>query len=383
MPSMFADQAVALLAKAPTALCPTLELVSIASNQTGELPGSSSLSRLPGKSAATTTPSVIESWSAPLAVVSGPAAANLVQLNTLCARNDTLNAASSTMASTPVSAAVSPVDKAMDTTLGSAAEPRVLHAGLVFPELTLSSGAPIAQPVVDPLSAPLAPPTMQANAANYELAGAVQASVPCGPMVTATLETPANPIETHGLSIQTTPAIVEALLIQSPLVSEMKLIEQVAAEASSPTPPTPLLAVSESVDDALPSTRAVSAAPLDLEAAEEITPAPIAASALEPNTLGPTLSILGCPSENASESDSSEAELRVPGQVSNVVAGIRVCVDVGLFSSNASKPWLDEGLTGKVCKCDEIGDALVDFDGMKAKQWIGKSQFHHLLVYAD
>ncbi len=73
----------------------------------------------------------------------------------------------------------------------------------------------------------------------------------------------------------------------------------------------------------------------------------------------------------------------MPGQVSNVVAGIRVCVDVGLFSSNASKPWLDEGLTGKVCKCDDIGDARVDFDGMKAKQWVGKSQFQHLRVYAD
>ena len=176
---------------------------------------------------------------------------------------------------------------------------------------------------------------------------------------------------------------MEALLIQSPLVSEMNLIVQVAAEASSPTPPTPLIAVSESVDDALPSTRALSAALLDLEAAEEITPAPIAASALEPNTLGPTSTILGRPSENASESESSEAELGVPGQVSNVVAGIRVCVEVGLLSSNESKPWLREGLTGKVCKCDEVGDALVDFVGVKTKQWISKSKFHHLLVYPD
>ena len=312
----------------------TLELFVVASNQTGDLQGS-----------------------APLADVSGPAPANSEQLTMILARDETLNAASLTMASTPVSAAVSPVVIAWDSTPGNAAEPPDLHAGLVVTALTLSSAAPIAQPVVDPLSALVPPQIMQATAAIVGLAGAVQSSVVCDPTVTATLETPANPIETHGLSIQTPPAIGEALVIQSPLVSEMNLIVIVAAEASLPTPPTALIAVTESVDDALPSTRAVSASLLDHEAVEEITTAPTAESSLEPNTSRPTSTILDRPSESASGSESSEAELGVPGQVSNVVAGIRVCVGVGLFSSNASKPWLDEGLTGKVVKLDDVGDA--------------------------
>jgi hypothetical protein len=222
---------------------------------------------------------------------------------------------------------------------------------------------------------------MPATAAIVGLAEAVQSSVICDPTVTATLETPANPIETHGLSMPTPLAIGEALVIETPLVSEMNLIVPVAAEASLPTPPMALIAVTESVDDALPLTRALSASLLDHEAAEEITTAPTAASSLEPNTSRPTSTILDRPSENASGSESSEADLGVSGQVSNVVAGTRVCVGVGLFSSNTSKLWLDEGLTGKVVRLDDAGDALVELVGLKSKQWISKSKFQHLLVY--
>jgi hypothetical protein len=222
---------------------------------------------------------------------------------------------------------------------------------------------------------------MPATAAIVGLAEAVQSSVICDPTVTATLETPANPIETHGLSMPTPLAIGEALVIESPLVSEMNLIVPVAAEASLPTPPMALIAVTESVDDALPLTRARSDSLLDHEAAEEITTASTAASSLEPNTSRPTSSILDRPSENASGSESSEADLGVSGQVSNVVAGTPVCVGDGLFSSNASKLWLEKGLTGKVVRLDDVGDALVEFDGLKSKQWFSKTKFKHLLVY--
>jgi hypothetical protein len=42
---------------------------------------------------------------------------------------------------------------------------------------------------------------------------------------------------------------------------------------------------------------------------------------------------------------------------------------------------LDEGLTGKVVRLDDAGDALVELVGLKSKQWISKSKFQHLLVY--
>jgi hypothetical protein len=358
MPAMLADQAVVSVAKDPTALDATLDLLDIASNLTGDLQSS-----------------------APLSVVSGPAPANSEQLTIILARDEPSNASSLTMASTPVSTAASPVVIPWDTTRGKPAEPPVHHAGLVVTALTLSSAAPIAQPVVDPFSALVAPQIMPATAAIVGLAEAVQSSVICDPTVTATLETPANPIETHGLSMPTPLAIGEALVIETPLVSEMNLIVPVAAEASLPTPPMALIAVTESVDDALPLTRALSASLLDHEAAEEITTAPTAASSLEPNTSRPTSTILDRPSENASGSESSEADLGVSGQVSNVVAGTRVCVGVGLFSSNTSKLWLDEGLTGKVVRLDDAGDALVELVGLKSKQWISKSKFQHLLVY--
>jgi hypothetical protein len=141
-----------------------------------------------------------------------------------------------------------------------------------------------------------------------------------------------------------------------------------------------LIAVNESVDDALPLTRARSDSLLDHEAAEEITTASTAASSLEPNTSRPASSILDRPSENASESESSEADLGVPGEVSNVVAGTPVCIGDGFNSSNASKMWLEKGLKGKVYKLDDVGDALVEFEGLNSKQWISKTKFKLLLV---
>jgi hypothetical protein len=42
---------------------------------------------------------------------------------------------------------------------------------------------------------------------------------------------------------------------------------------------------------------------------------------------------------------------------------------------------LEKGLTGKVVRLDDVGDALVEFDGLKSKQWISKTKFKHLLVY--
>ena len=40
-------------------------------------------------------------------------------------------------------------------------------------------------------------------------------------------------------------------------------------------------------------------------------------------------------------------------------------------------------MTGKVVKLDDVGGALVEFVGLKTKQFISKSKFHHLLVYPD
>jgi hypothetical protein len=317
MPAMLADQAVVSVAKDPKALDATLDLLGIAANLTGDLLSS-----------------------APLSVVSGPAPANSEQLH----------------------------------------EPLVHHTSLVVTALTLSSAAPIAQPVVDPFSALVAPQLMPATAATVGLAEAVQSSVICDPTVTATLETPANPIEIHGLLTPTPLAIGGALVIESPLVSEMNLIVPVAAEASLPTPPMALIAVNESVGDALPLTRARSDSVLDHEAAEEIATASTAASSLEPNTSRPASSILDRPSENESGSESSEADLRVRGQVSNVVAGTSVCIGDEFYSKNSSKMCLKKGLKGKVYKLDDVGDALVEFEGLESKQWISKLKFELFLV---
>mgnify|MGYP000028520491 CR=1 FL=1 len=54
-----------------------------------------------------------------------------------------------------------------------------------------------------------------------------------------------------------------------------------------------------------------------------------------------------------------------------------------MVSIEAAKLGVEAGWTGEECKGEEIGDALVEFEGMTAKQWIGKPLFHQLLVYAD
>jgi hypothetical protein len=63
-------------------------------------------------------------------------------------------------------------------------------------------------------------------------------------------------------------------------------------------------------------------------------------------------------------------------------AGVRVYVLQGFRSENEQPAALLEGMVGSVVECDDDGDALVDFGGLIAQQWVAKDDCACLLALA-